>query len=115
MFRLPSWSMGVLMIAIVFASLVCGAFGMFGVSTNTMVASSVEDCHGDTCRAHDVSCFEHCLSRVDSAGERLTVGQVARIDAVFEDTVMWVHHMVRWDFSKHAPPWQSHRLLVFRE
>ena len=115
MFRVASWSVSVLSVAIVLASLVCGAFGAFAVSAEDIRASAIDDCHRDGHAERDIACLEHCLSLGDCVAERVAVESVALADVVFETPVVWERQSILWNRVKHAPPWQGHRLFAFRE
>ena len=104
-----------LTVAIIFASLVCGAFGMSFQIVEPMNHTALVTCDDGMCASDDAGCLNHCLSRVDAAEERLVIAPVSLIIRVFSAPTFLHEADVLPPLQSLAPPWQSHRLFAFRE
>lgn len=113
--RLSAWYVSTLTIAVILASLVCGAFGMSFHMMDSVDHVAIEACSDDICATHDAECLTHCLSRTDAAEERLVIAPVILMArSVLFSTFRGYTQQPNAN-TVLAPPWQSHRLFAFRE
>jgi hypothetical protein len=115
MFRLASWSVSVLAVAVMMTSLVCGAFGTSFQPMALQDHVAVAACPNGSCASTSTDCLEHCLSRADLAEERLVVVPTSLIVRIFVVPVFLFESDVLAMSRFSAPPWQSHRLFALRE